>query len=93
MISEKQLAEFLSLKQTIADLEKQLAPLKTAIEKSGSFETKNFKVVVSQVETNRVVDANTLLDRLGPVKVTELELIKTSTYNKVKVERIEKRAA
>jgi hypothetical protein len=93
MISDAKLSNFLAIKQQIADLEKELKPLKSEIEASGSFETKQFKVEIVEVEQNRVVDANTLLEKLGPVKVTELELIKTSTYNKVNVKRIEKKAA
>jgi hypothetical protein len=93
MISDAKLSSFLAIKQQIADLEKELKPLKSEIEAHGSFESKSFKVEIVEVETNRVVDANTLLEKLGPVKVTELELIKTSTYNKVNVKRIEKKAA
>jgi len=93
MLTEKELARYLAIKQQIADLEKELKPIKQAIETKGSFETKDFRVFVTEIEQNRTVDCNTLLERLGPVKVTELELIKTSTYNKIKVERKEYTAA
>lgn len=81
------LFQFLSLKEQIATLEKQIAPIKKQIEAAGSLETDQFVVEIKEVEQNRTVDCLTLLERLGPVKVTELELVKTSTYNKVSVKQ------
>ena len=86
-MTNETLFQFLSLKEQIAALEKQIKPLKEEIEQAGSLETDQFVVEIKEVEQNRTVDCLTLLERLGPVKVAELELIKTSTYNKVSVKQ------
>lgn len=83
----KMLEMYLDFKEQIAMLEKQIAPIRKEIEANGSLETDMFTVEVKEVEQNRVVGADVLLEKLGPVKVTELELIKTSTYNKVTVKQ------
>jgi GH15 family glucan-1,4-alpha-glucosidase len=92
-MDEQKLIKYLALKQQIADLEKQIKPIKSEIEAAGPMETENFSVRIMEVEQNRVVDAGTLLEALGPVMVTEKALIRTSTYNKLDVKRKERMAA
>jgi hypothetical protein len=81
------LITFLSLKEQIATLEKQLAPIRKEIEAAGSLETDAFVVKVDEVTQNRVVGCDELLEKVGFVKVNELGLIRESTYNKVTVKQ------
>jgi len=88
-MNNEMLQKFLVLKQEIAKMEKELAPIKKALEAQGSFETDQFTVEVKSVTQHRVVGCEELIDRLGVVLVEEKGLIKESTYNKVSVERKE----
>jgi hypothetical protein len=82
-MTNQTLISFLTIKEQISALEKQLKPLKEEIEANGSMENDQFSVIIQEIEQNRVVGADELLLKVGIVKVTELELIKTSTYNKL----------
>ena len=87
--TDAQLSEYLKLDQEIKRLEKAREAIKSQIKAFGPFESAQFLVEFKTIEQNRVVDAATLLERVGPVKCTELELIKTSTYEKISVDRKE----
>jgi hypothetical protein len=89
MTTNEQLQTFLALKQEIAKLEKQLAPLKKTIEAMGSFETDEFSVEIKLITQHRVVGCEDLIEHLGVILVEEKGLIKESSYNKLNVIRKE----
>lgn len=94
MIQNDTLARFLAIRQEIKRLEKEQEGIKSQIEAlGGNFETDLFRVETKEYETNRVVDCETLLLKVGPVKCTELGLIRTSVAKRLNVERKEKIAA
>jgi len=87
--TDTELSEYLRLDAAIKGLENARDTIKAKIKAFGPFESNAFNVTFTSVEQNRVVDAGTLLEALGPVKVTELQLIKTSSYDKIGVKRKE----
>jgi len=84
-MNNQTLATYVSIKEQIAILEKQLKPLRDQIEAAGSLETDQFSVDVKMVTQNRTVGCEELLEKVGFVKVNELGLIKESSYAKVTV--------
>lgn len=92
--SNDTLARFLALKQVVKTAEKEMETIKSQIEAAGgTFETSQFSVATSISETNRTVDCETLLLKVGIVKCTELGLIVQGTRKNLKVERKEVLAA
>lgn len=76
---------YLNLNSEISKLEKQKDELKQVLIAEGAFETDSYVFDVKEVELNRVVGAEVLLEKLGPVIVEEKDLIKHSTYKKLTV--------
>lgn len=92
--SDVALAEYIAAGLEMKRLEKIRETIKSQIEAlGGNFETSQFVVLTNQYETNRVVDAATLLERVGPVKCTELQLITTSTARRISVEQKQVKAS
>lgn len=76
---------YVNLAKQAKKIEAQQERIKKKLIQEGTFETNRFTFDVSMVETNRTVDANTLLEALGPVVVTKHNLINKSSYKKLLV--------
>lgn len=85
IVADEMAKVYLSLSAEIAKLEKQKEELKKALITEGTFETDAYLFDVKDVEMNRVVGAEVLLEKLGPVIVEEHELIKRSSYKKLTI--------
>lgn len=77
--------EYLALSAEITRLEKQKEAIKKALIEQGNLETEVYIFDVREVEMNRVVDAGTLVEKLGVAMVEENGLIKQSSYKKLTV--------
>lgn len=89
-VQNSALARFLQIKQEISRLEKEQKAIKSQIEAAGgNFETSQFVVSTTEYETNRTVDCETLLERVGIVECAKLRLINTTTAKRLSVERKE----
>jgi hypothetical protein len=77
--------QYLEISAEISRLEKKKEELKKMLLQEGSFETDMYCFDVKDVDLFRVVDANTLLERLGMMTVEKNGLIRQSSYKKLTV--------
>lgn len=76
---------YVQIRDQIKLLELQKEALASELKALGSAETAEFAVIVKEVEQNRTVGADKLIERLGEVKCIELQLVTHSTYVKLDV--------
>jgi hypothetical protein len=85
--------QYMQLRDQIKLLETKKEEIASTLKALGSMETEGFAVILKEIEQNRVVGADTLLERVGIVKCTELDLITKSTYVKLDVKAKIKKVA
>lgn len=93
MITHKQLERYLELKEVIKELQDEMDGIKNNILMHGDFNSVRFSVIISEVKQNRVVGGEVLIEKLGAALVEEKGLIKESSYKKVTVKELNRKAA
>ena len=93
MITHKQLERYLELKEVIKELQDEMDVIKNNILMHGDFNSVRFSVMITEVKQNRVVGGEVLIEKLGAALVEEKGLIKESSYKKVTVKELNRKAA
>ena len=84
-ITNKVIADFLSLQEMIKQLEKERDTIKAAIIEAGEVKVSDYTVAIVERSREGVVGKGDLIEKLGLKVVEKLELLKTTFYKQVEI--------